>query len=86
MFPGFMEGPREGLPGVWALSHSLEKRLAVSPARTASELGVPPSRLLRTPVPGQADKRYMKKGPLWSNAFGKCWATQCSDLQVVHSC
>ena len=33
----------EGLPGVQALSHNLEKRLAVSPARTASGLGVPPA-------------------------------------------
>ena len=28
----------------------------------------------------------MKREALRSNAFGKCWATQCSDLQAVHSC
>ena len=75
----------EGLPGVWALSHTLEKQLAISPARAASGLGVPPSRFLRTPVPGYVDKRYRKKGALWSNAFGKCWIAQCSGPQVMHS-
>lgn len=80
----WFHGMTDGGPP-WGLGTEPQPRLAISPARTASGLGVPPSRFLRTPAPGLVDKRYMKKGALWSNAFGKRWAAQCSGLQVMYS-